>query len=102
MAFDSHDDDGDETSEHFLMLGFSGVDNLLQFIHWVYETFDDDEDFKSWFETQSAALLGFQSTPTPTPAPALTETENSEFWNIISKSFKNHKGTNNDHFPGAN
>lgn len=92
MAFD----DDDEATEAFLMLGFAGMDGLLQFIHWVYETFDDDDEFKEWFEST-------MRTPTSvyTPVvPAITEDENTEFWNIVSKSFKNHKEAPNDHLPG--
>lgn len=93
MAFD---EDDNEATEPFLMLGFSGFDGLLQFIHWVYETFDDDDEFKEWFDS----TLRTPSTMPTHVVPAITQDEDDEFWKIVGKSFKNHKEEPRDHLPG--
>lgn len=96
MAFDDDDDEFLEL-ESFLMLGFPGVDSLLQFIHWVYETFDTDEEFKEWFTENSRRTTELPATV----KPAISYAENDEFWKIVSNSFKNHKEEPHDNLPGA-
>jgi hypothetical protein len=97
MSYDDFDDDELET-DSFLMLGFSGVDSLLSFIHWVYETFDTDEEFTEWFNTNMNKTKVNISSP---PKTSLTYEENDTFWNIVSKEFKNHKEGPHDNLSGA-
>lgn len=97
MPYDDFDDDDLDTGA-FLMMGFSDVDGLLSFIHWVYETFDTDEEFKEWFSSNMGKSAVSFSSSAPT---SLTYEENDKFWNIVSKEFKNHNEEPHDNLPGA-
>ena len=91
MGHDDYDDD-----ESMLMIGFADVDALLTFIHWVYENFDTDEDFRNWFNKN----VHHMDDPSFNH-PASSEYDD-KFWSIVNRSLKNVTGEPHDPLPDSN
>lgn len=118
-----NDEDQPEYS-YAIMMGFSDIEDLIEFVEWVNLNFDSPEGLREWFYT---AMDHYESShctrphrPATNPDAYFTCTHCSatfttsaglelhnkvthnnmefsdDFWNIIKNSFKDHKETHDD------
>lgn len=86
------DDDDDQP---MVMMGFGSLDDLVHFITWVNNNFDDPEDVKAYFEDQYR--IQYQNGTECNRDVAKDKPANDfEFWDIVKNSFKNHHEEPND------
>jgi hypothetical protein len=84
-----------DDDQPMVMLGFGSMDDLIHFINWVNNTFDDPEELKAYFEDQYGH--GYDSDNDCTRSAADSKAPNDfEFWDIVKNSFKNHHEESND------
>jgi hypothetical protein len=132
VFYDDDDDFNDDNplDDQMILLGFQSADGLIAFVEWLMDTFDDPEDMKAWVEESVLMSLdtgmpvrGKLTKPNDdrhscsacgasySTADGLAlhrrvahseEEKNDEFWQIINRSFKNHKEGPRDNFPGSN
>lgn len=121
------DDTPTSDSDYSIMLGFSDVSNLIQFIQWVNDNFDDPEDLHEWFDekiveqsnhTSIRGLAGDDPSFTCTLCDSTFSTsagllvhqknlhkdnlQDDPFWNLIRNSFINHQtGVTDDGLSGS-
>lgn len=122
------DDDEDELDTSYTMfLGFAEVNDLIKFIEWVNNTFEDPYDLEEWFNNRLREYSGHSCTQiiaenTPEfvcescDATFSTSTglmlhqknkhrdllQSDPFWSIINNSYLNHQsGVSDDDISGS-
>lgn len=118
--------DSDDPEKHIVMLGFASIDDLINFIDWVNENFDDPDDLRMYFENTVDQHLAEYKQCTRTEESVakykhVCDIDDCDFsfvtasglklhkrvahgvdpdinfWNIINNSYKNHHKEIRDH-----
>lgn len=118
--------DHDDSENPMVVLGFASIDDLINFIDWVNENFDDPEELRTYFEnTVQQHILEYKQCERTEEAVrkykhccdiddcdlsfvtssglklhkrvAHGVDPDMDFWNIINNSYKNHHKEIRDH-----